>query len=199
MCHAVSQVMPLLPHIPMWFNIGKMQAARSAEATGRRHHEMKLAEARRRAGYSTQAFAAATGASTRTISELERGKRLPQPRTMRAFAETLGVAVEEVDEFRETIRREASKGAPEEVLDQAEHMEELFEVELVDASFIRAAARRSLKEVMEYLVRSGHAEDVDRVYREVRGEDAGQKGPAKRKPLSSGADAGSEGTKPYAE
>jgi transcriptional regulator with XRE-family HTH domain len=132
--------------------------------------DMKLAEARKRAGYSTQAFAKATGASTRTISEVETGRRLPQPRTMRNFAEVLGVAVEKIDEFRDAVRREASRGAPPEVLDQAEHMEELFEVDLVDANFIRAAARRSLQEVMEYLVRSGHAEDVDRIYREVRGK-----------------------------
>ena len=137
--------------------------------------DMKLAKARKRAGYSTQAFAKATGASTRTISEIERGRRLPQPRTMHRFAEVLGVTVEEVDEFREAIRREASKGAPPEVLAQADEMEEVFEVQLPDERFFRVAAQRSLKEVMQYLVSSGHPEDVDKVYREVRGETSERK------------------------
>jgi len=130
---------------------------------------MRLAEARRRTGYSARGFAKATGASTRTIWELEKGHRLPRLRTIRKFAETLAVAVEDVEEFREAIRQEASRDAPPEVLAQVERME-VFEVDLVDATVIRVAARRSLKEVMQYLVVSGHPEDVDKIYREVRGE-----------------------------
>jgi transcriptional regulator with XRE-family HTH domain len=135
---------------------------------------MRLAEARRRTGYSARRFAKATGTSTRTIWELEKGRRLPQPRTMRRLAQVLDVALEDVEEFQEVIRREACRNAPLEVLVQVEQMEE-SEVDLVDATVIRVAAQRSLREVMEYLVRSGHPEDVDKIYREVRGQDPSRK------------------------
>jgi len=140
---------------------------------------MRFAEDRRRNGYSARGFAKAAGSSTRTIWELEKGRRLPRLCTIRKFAEILAVAVEDVDEFREAIRREAVRGAPSEVLAQVEQME-VFEVNSVDTTFIRVAARRSLKEVMEFLVRSGHPEDVDKVYREVRGEAAGKEAEGQR-------------------
>jgi transcriptional regulator with XRE-family HTH domain len=125
---------------------------------------MRLAEARRRTGYSARRFAKATNSSTRPIWELEKGRRLPEPRTVRKFAEVLAVPAGDVEEFREAIRRRASRGAPPEVLVQIEQME----VDLVDTPVVRIAAQRSLRELMQYLVRSGHAEDVDEVYREVR-------------------------------
>ena len=131
---------------------------------------MRLSEARRKSGYSARGFARATGSSTRTIWELEKGYRLPQIRTVRRFGEVLGVAVEDIAEFQEAIRKEASRGAPMEVLAQARQMEEAREVNVVDASSMRVAAQRSLKEVMEFLVRTGHPEDVDRIYEEVRVE-----------------------------
>jgi hypothetical protein len=117
---------------------------------------------------------------------------------MRRLAEVLDVALEDVEEFREAIRHEASRGVPPEVLAQADEMEEVFEVDLVDASFMRVAARRSLKEVMTYLIRSGHREDVKQIYSELCGEDAGRKGQAKGKLSSSGADVSIERTKPDA-
>jgi transcriptional regulator with XRE-family HTH domain len=130
---------------------------------------MRLAEARRRTGYSAREFAKATGASTRTIWELEKGRRLPRPSTIRKFAEVLAVPAGDVEEFREAIRRGASRNAPLEVLAQVEQME-VSEVDLVDATVIRVATQRSLREVIEYMIRSGHQEDVDRIYLEVRGE-----------------------------
>jgi transcriptional regulator with XRE-family HTH domain len=129
---------------------------------------MRLAEARRRTGYSTRGFAKATGSSTRTIWELERGRRLPRPTTISKLAKVLAVPAGDVEEFREAIRKRASGGVPPEVLAQVEEME-VSEVEVVDATVIRVAAQRSLKEVMEYLISSGHPEDVDQVYEEVRG------------------------------
>jgi transcriptional regulator with XRE-family HTH domain len=128
---------------------------------------MRLAEARRRTGYSTRGFAKATGSSTRTIWELERGRRLPRPSTISKLAKVLAVPAGDVEEFREAIRKRASGGVPPEVLAQVEEME-VSEVEVVDATVIRVAAQRSLKEVMEYLISSGHPEDVDQVYEEVR-------------------------------
>jgi transcriptional regulator with XRE-family HTH domain len=138
-------------------------------ARARRLKELRLSK-----GNSTRELAEAAGMSTRTIWELENGRRVPQPRTMRRLAEVLDVALEDVEEFREAIRDEASKGVPPEVLAQADEMEEVFEVDLVDASFMRVAAQRSLKEVMAYLIRSGHPEDVKRIYSELFGEATGR-------------------------
>jgi transcriptional regulator with XRE-family HTH domain len=145
---------------------------------------MRLAEARRRSGYSTRGFAKATGSSTRTIWELERGRRLPKPYTVRKLAEVLAVPAGDVEEFREAIRNEACRNAPLEVLAQVEQME-VSEVDMVNATVVRVAAQRSLREVMEYLVRSGHAEEVDRIYRDVHGQDT------RRKETESDRDAGS--------
>jgi hypothetical protein len=89
---------------------------------------------------------------------------------MRRLAEVLDVALEDVEEFREAIRHEASRKVPPEVLAQADEMEEVFEVDLVDASFMRVAAQRSLREVMAYLIRSGHPEDVKQIYSELLGK-----------------------------
>jgi transcriptional regulator with XRE-family HTH domain len=127
---------------------------------------MRLAEARRRTGYSARSFAKATNSSTRTIWELERGRRLPQLSTMRRFAEVLTIPAGDVEEFREAIHQEACRNAPLEVLAQVEQME----VEVVDPTVVRVAAQRSLREVMEYLIEQGEFEAVDRIYREVNGE-----------------------------
>ena len=159
---------------------------------------MRLAEARRRIGYSARGFAKATGSSTRTLWELEKGRRVPRQSTIRKFTETLSVAAGEVEEFREAIRQEACRNAPLEVLAQVEQMEVSEEVDLVDASFMRVAAQRSLREVMAYLIRSGHPGDVEQIFRELCREGAGQKGQAKGKPSSSGTDVGLERTEPNA-
>jgi transcriptional regulator with XRE-family HTH domain len=131
---------------------------------------MRLAEARRRSGYSARGFAKATGSSTRTIWELEKGRRLPKPYTVRKLAEVLTVTAGDVEEFREAIRKEALRGAPLEVSVQVDQVE----VEVVNATVIRVAAQRSLREVMEYLVKQGEFEVVDRIYREVCGEATGR-------------------------
>jgi hypothetical protein len=94
---------------------------------------------------------------------------VPQPSTVRKFAKALAVPAGDVEEFRETIRQEACRNAPLEVLAQGEQME-VSELEVVDATIIRVAAQRPLREVMQYLVRSGHEEDVDWIYHEVRAE-----------------------------
>ena len=77
------------------------------------------------------------------------------------------MAAGDVEEFREAIRQEACRNAPLEVLAQVEQME-VSEVDVVNATVIRVAAQRSLREVMQYLIRSGYPEEVDRIYREVR-------------------------------
>jgi len=89
---------------------------------------------------------------------------------VRRFAEALAVAAGDVEEFREAMRQEACRNAPQEVLAQLDEME----VDLVDATVIRVAAQRSLREVMQYLVDQGETDELDRIYREVRGEDEGK-------------------------
>jgi hypothetical protein len=49
-----------------------------------------------------------------------------------------------------------------------------MEVDIVDTTVIRVAAQRSLREVMEYLVKQGEFEVVDRIYREVCEEATGR-------------------------
>jgi len=135
---------------------------------------MRLAEARRRTRYSARKLARVTGSSTRTVWELEKGRRVPRQSTIRKFTETLSVAAGDVEEFREAIRREACRNAPLEALAQLEQMELSEEVKVVNATVIRVAAQRSLREVMEYLIRSGHSEDVKRIYSELCGEATGR-------------------------
>jgi hypothetical protein len=84
------------------------------------------------------------------------------------------VSAGDVEEFREAIRKEACRNTPPEVLAQVEDMELSEEVKVVDATVIRVAAQRSLREVMEYLVKQGEFEVVDRIYREVCGEATGR-------------------------
>jgi hypothetical protein len=88
---------------------------------------------------------------------------------MRRLAEALGVEVEDIGEFvdarKERVLNEARKrGVPEEVLD------EVIEITFPDDRVIRRAALRSLRDTMRYLVEQGEIEEVDRVYREVRGK-----------------------------
>jgi hypothetical protein len=96
----------------------------------------------------------------------------------------LAVPAGDVEEFREAIRKEACRNAPLEVLAQIEQME-VLEVDVVNATVVRVAAQRSLREVMQYLVERGEFEVVDRIYREVHGQDT------RRKETVSDRDAGS--------
>jgi transcriptional regulator with XRE-family HTH domain len=149
---------------------------------------MKFAEAQANSGLTDRELAERAGSSTRTVWRIKQGHLPSREGAMRRLAEALGVEVGDIDEFREARRErvlnEARKrGAPEEVLDQATEVE-VFEVDL-DDNVIRRAALRSLRDTMRYLVEQGEVEGVDRVYREVRGEDP------RRKKAESGGDTGS--------
>ena len=63
-----------------------------------------LREVRIKRLLSRGALAAQSGISLRTIAAVESGETTPQLRTARKLAQALGVAPEEVEEFRATMR-----------------------------------------------------------------------------------------------
>ncbi len=69
-----------------------------------------LRECRRRKLMSIMDLAQAADVSTRTIVDLEHGRTVPRLLTMRKLSEQLGVAPEDVDEFREAIEGDDSEG-----------------------------------------------------------------------------------------
>jgi|SRR5215211_2669629 len=140
---------------------------------------MRFAEAQARRGLTDRELAERAGSSTRTVWLIKQGYLPKREGAMRRLAEALGVGIHQIDEFRaarnERVLKEAGKrGAPDEVLDQAAAAGEDFEVEL-DDNVIRRAALRSVRDTMRYLIENGAAEELDRVYREVREDAAGRK------------------------
>jgi transcriptional regulator with XRE-family HTH domain len=59
---------------------------------------------------TVRALAAAAGCSPTTVNQVETGKRLPRFGTIRRLAEALGVAPEEVAEFRRVLLGEEGQG-----------------------------------------------------------------------------------------
>ena len=60
-----------------------------------------LRRLRRLKGWSLRDLAREAGVAVDTVLDLEHRARLPRPSTMRRIAAALGVAIAEVDEFRE--------------------------------------------------------------------------------------------------
>jgi transcriptional regulator with XRE-family HTH domain len=130
---------------------------------------MRFAEAQARSGLTDRELAERADSSTRTVWRIKQGHLPSRESVMRRLAEALGVEVEDIGEFvdarKERVLNEARKrGVPEEVLD------EVIEITFPDDRVIRRAALRSLRDTMRYLVEQGEIEEVDRVYREVRGK-----------------------------
>jgi transcriptional regulator with XRE-family HTH domain len=135
---------------------------------------MRFAEAQARTGLTDRELAERAGSSTRTVWLIKQGHLPSRESVMRRLAEALGVEVEDIDEFLEARRQRVLKsarkrGVPEEVLD------EVFEVRLPDDNVIKKAALRSVRDTMRYLIENGAGGEVDRVYRELRGEAANRK------------------------
>ena len=130
---------------------------------------MRFAEAQAKSGLTDRELAERAGSSTRTVWRIKQGHLPTRESVMRRLAEALGVEVEDIVEFvsarEERVLNEARKrGVPEEVLD------EVIEITYPPDKVIRRAALRSLRDTMRYLVEQGEVEEVDRVYREVRGK-----------------------------
>src|SRR5215213_358708 len=126
---------------------------------------MKFAEAQARTGLTDRLLADSDRSSTRQMWRIKQGYLPSREGAMRRLAETLGVEVEDIDEFvearKERVLNEARKrGAPEEVLD------EVIEITFPPDNVIRRAALRSLRDTMRYLVEQGEVEGVDRIYEE---------------------------------
>ena len=136
---------------------------------------MKFAEAQARSGLTDRELAERAGSSTRTVWRIKQGHLPSRDSAMRRLAGALGVEVDGIDEFREAKRERVHKaavrkGLPPEYLADVETREALFEIKYSDEEVIRQSALFSWRQLMEYLIRSGPLEDVDRVYREVRGK-----------------------------
>src|SRR5215216_5722848 len=131
---------------------------------------MRFAEAQARRGLTDRELAERAGSSTRTVWLIKQGYLPKREGAMRRLAEALGVGIHQIDEFRaarnERVLKEAGK--------RAAPAGEDFEVEL-DDNVIRRAALRSVRDTMRYLIENGAAEELDRVYREVREDAAGRK------------------------
>jgi len=139
---------------------------------------MKFAEAQARAGLTDRELSEkAKGVSTRTIWRIKNpdDEVAPRPSTMRRLAEALDVAVEDIEEFEEviwqrTMKQAGKEGAPEDVLDMADSEKALFSYRSPDMDFIETMALRSVRESVEFLVRRGRGEELDKVYRRARGQ-----------------------------
>ena len=139
---------------------------------------MKFAEAQARAGLTDRELSEkAGGVSTRTIWRIKNPDAQVTPRqsTMRRLAGAMGVAVEDIDEFEEaiwqrTIKQASKEGAPEEALDMADSERVLFSIRRPDMDFIETMALRSVRESIEFLVRRGRGQELDKIYRETRGK-----------------------------
>lgn len=139
---------------------------------------MKFAEAQARAGLTDRELSQKAGrVSTRTIWRIKNPDEDVAPRhsTMRKLAGAMNVAVEDIDEFAEVIWRRTmeqarKEGAPEDALDMAATEREVFQIPSTDMRLIEAMNLRFLRESIEFLVRRGRGEDVDKVYREARGQ-----------------------------
>ena len=130
---------------------------------------MRFAEAQARSGLTDRELAERAGSSTKTVWRIKQGHLPTRESVMRRLAGAIGVKVDDIDEFREAKRErvlnEARKrGVPEEVLD------EVIEITFPPDNAMRRAALRSMRDTMRYLVEQGEFEEVDRVYREVRGK-----------------------------
>src|SRR5215203_598171 len=106
---------------------------------------MKFAEAQARAGLTDRELSEkAKGVSTRTIWRIKNpdDEVAPRPSTMRRLAEALDVADSE---------------------------KALFSYRSPDMDFIETMALRSVRESVEFLVRRGRGEELDKVFRRARG------------------------------
>jgi hypothetical protein len=139
---------------------------------------VRFAEAQARAELTDRELSQkAGGVSTRTIWRIKNPDEEVAPRrsTMRKLAEAMNVAVGDIDEFADaiwgrTMEQARKEGAPEDALDMADTEREVFHVPNPDMRFIEAMNLRFLRESIEFLVRRGRGEDVDKVYREARGQ-----------------------------
>jgi DNA-binding Xre family transcriptional regulator len=129
---------------------------------------MKLEQRQRELRLTDRVLAERAGVSTATLHRAKRGGA-SRFGPMEQIAAALECEVRDIDEFhsalRERVIREARRqGAPDEALDEAEH---LFEVGAPpDRETMQLGAYTMLTDAIAYLERTGRADLVDRAIRE---------------------------------
>ena len=131
---------------------------------------MKIAKRQAELMLTDRALEEKSGVARSTIHRAKNGgtsRRDPMER----IAKALDLEVADVDEFRPALRervfREAQRrGAPEEVLDEAANLEEVFEVPVMDLEMVEHGAYTLIRQAMTYLDRSGRADLVDKAIEE---------------------------------
>lgn len=131
---------------------------------------MRIATRKIERGLTDRDIAKAAGVSTATVDRAKKG-RVRRRSVMEQIASALELDVWDVDEFRPALRervfREAGRrGAPEEVLDEAANLEEVFEVPVMDLEMVELGAYTLIRQAMTYLDRSGRSDLVDRAIEE---------------------------------
>ena len=116
------------------------------------------------------ALAKEADVSTATVHRAKKGQ-VSRWSPMERIAKALELEVADVDEFRAALRervfREARRsGAPDEVLDEAANLEEVFEVPVMDLEMVEHGAYTLIRRAMTYLDRSGRADLVDKAIKE---------------------------------
>ena len=137
---------------------------------------MRLKERQAELRLTDRELAKAANVARSTVYRGKTGK-VSRYSVMEQIASTLECDVVDIEEFRDALRervfREAEKqGAPPQVIDEADQMDELFNIRLPpDEEFVQMAAYSLLRNTLAYLDRSGRADLVDRAMRErKRGE-----------------------------
>ncbi len=131
---------------------------------------MKIATRKIERGLTDRYIAKVAGVSTATVDRAKKG-RVRRRSVMEQIASALELEVWDVDEFRTALReqvmREAGRrGAPEEVLDEAANLEEVFEVPVMDLEMVELGAYTLIRQVMTYLDRNGRSDLVNKAIEE---------------------------------
>jgi transcriptional regulator with XRE-family HTH domain len=130
---------------------------------------MKLKRRQKECGLNDRALAEKAGVSTATIYRAKKAD-VSRYRPMEQMAGALGCEVWDIDEFRDALRervyREAEKrGAPPQVIAEADQMAETFTVVVPDEGDVQQGAYRVLRDAIAYLDRTGRGDLVDKAIR----------------------------------
>lgn len=130
---------------------------------------MKLERRQKECGLNDRAFAKKAGVSTATIYRAKKSK-VSRYGPMEQMAAALGFEVWDIDEFRDVLRekvyREAeNRGAPPQVVDEADQIAKMFKVVVPDEEFVQQGAYRLLRSAIAYLDRTGRGDLVDKAIR----------------------------------
>ena len=132
---------------------------------------MKLEKRQAEKLLTDRALAKKAGVSTATIHRAKRGDGETRPDSMEKIAAALDIEVEDVDQFREAMfarmyRTAMARGAPDVAIEEAEHLQELFEVKYPGEELVKAGALRGIVQAMDYLDRRGRSDLVNKAIQE---------------------------------